>query len=345
VNTVATSTALAAPGSVTAGSVVTLNANVTTAGSAPFGSVSFFAGTRLLGTKVLPSGGNVAFSTASLPVGAITVHAEFNANGTFSGSTSPSTTITVQSPPALKMATVTSLREAIVNNDPVLIGQVTANGATIQGMVTLIDNGTVVGEAAVDGTGSVRFNLSTRATGSHTYVASYSGNPTLATSSSPELQSSGPISGNGFYVQLSHEHLDSITVNVIRTTLGADGNVDLSCGDGLPDGFVCSFSPASLRGGETSRLTIQRATRSSLDRMGFVASMLFMIGGVFMVGQRSRRGAILCGLGVVFVFFAGCSVHGAKSPSQTVITAQASSGSGATKVVRSAQIPVVLPSD
>ena len=90
-----TVTSLSAPGTAGYGTSLTLTATVTSAAGTPGGVVTFTNGSTILGSGPLNASGVALLSTAALPVGTDSVTASYAATGNFAASSSPSTSITV----------------------------------------------------------------------------------------------------------------------------------------------------------------------------------------------------------------------------------------------------------
>jgi hypothetical protein len=90
-----TVTSLSAPGTAGYGTSLTLTATVTSAAGTPGGVVTFTNGSTILGSGPLNASGVALLSTAALPVGTDSVSASYAATGNFAASSSPSTSITV----------------------------------------------------------------------------------------------------------------------------------------------------------------------------------------------------------------------------------------------------------
>ena len=100
--TATTSTLSASSTTVNSGASVTLTDTVTPASGTvtPTGTVNFLNGTTTLMSGVTLTGGVATYTTTSLPVGADAITAVYSGDTNYSGSTSNSVTVTVQSVPA-----------------------------------------------------------------------------------------------------------------------------------------------------------------------------------------------------------------------------------------------------
>jgi subtilase family serine protease len=123
--TATTSTVTPSSSTIFQGQSVTLTATVT---HNPTGSVTFKNGTTVLGTSQLTSG-TATLTTTTLPVGANSITASFNGNGTYNSSTSTATTVTVS--PAFSMtADAASFQVAQGSSIDATVNVVFASGFT-----------------------------------------------------------------------------------------------------------------------------------------------------------------------------------------------------------------------
>jgi hypothetical protein len=89
---------LALGGSVTLSATVTDSVTATVTGQNPAGTVAFLAGTTVLGTAPVGSGGIASFTTTRLPAGAIDLTATYGGDGQHDPSTSPPVPLEVVKP-------------------------------------------------------------------------------------------------------------------------------------------------------------------------------------------------------------------------------------------------------
>jgi hypothetical protein len=349
VNTEVTTTALSPSStSPTAGTVVTLTATVSSPEGPPFGGATFYDGASILGTMGLSATGTAAFSTASLSSGTHTITASFNANGPFGGSTSPPVTLNVAPAPADRLGSMISLSRQV---DPgagvsTLMAAVSGETEARSGTVTFIDNGTILGTAEIAGGGTASRNVGVLASGIHSLTASFAGNTIFGPSVSPELYLQWPQPGPGFSLSLSSRTRrvtppDPVEVT-IEGTASFKQSVQLSCAGGLPAGYVCNFSPAAVTGSGASTLTIRPQSEVAWLPVG---GMLFFacVIGIYIVGGQDRESRLallllaFCALGVA----SACSTAPDQTDRAFVLTVRATSGTGASTIIQSAQIQVV----
>jgi hypothetical protein len=360
VNTNATATSLSASAtSLTAGTVATFTANVNSSGGTPFGGVSFYDGSTLLGTMALDANAAAGFSTASLSAGTHSIIASFNANGPFAGSTSAPLSVTVT-------AAATTLARVVVSLDPetnaadggsTLVATVSALSGSPRGIVTFLDDGRILGKAVTDASGRASLAIGTPASGIHDLSASFAGEPGFAPAVSPVVEDRWPATGPGFglavgsgVVSLSASAPASLPVRVAPLA-GYAQPVQLSCAEGLPTGYACNFTPGALSGG-TSILTISPAGRGSASPAGGMPwywpalglLLLAVLAGLLWParGMRLRRAVALLAVCCAFGALAGCAANSSSSR-ETVLTIQAKSGTAPDSIVHAAQVTLRLP--
>ncbi|HTZ75341.1 MAG TPA: Ig-like domain repeat protein [Candidatus Aquilonibacter sp.] len=186
----ATSTAFSAsPTSSTYGQSVTFTATVTPAPEGDtYGTVSFYNGETLLGSGNVNASGVATLATTALPVGTLTLYADYNGNGEgFDGSNSTglnfvvsqattTTAITSVTPSTLvegQSATLTATVSPIPDTNP------------SRGTVSFFNGATQIGSAvAVNSSGVATLDTSSLAAGPLALTAVYSGNTDYAGSPS-----------------------------------------------------------------------------------------------------------------------------------------------------------------
>jgi hypothetical protein len=339
------------------GSVVTFTALVSSGAGVPFGGVTFFDGSTVLGTMALNAQGSVSFSTDSLSPGAHSITATFNANGPFGSSTSGPTSILVGATPAVGISTVVSLAPSInpLTGAMVLTAHVAALENQPWGSVTFLDNGVILGIAYTGGTGSATLSAGKLASGTHNLSASFAGTREFAPSASPEFLDVWPDAGPGFFLSLgassihvSTEASEPFQIKIAPTS-GFALPVQLSCAAGVPDGYECSFSPPLQEGTGTSILELRPTAKNSKQILVPVLS-LALAGTLFvfvLLGDNSARrvrlvGGLLACCAIFGVYGCGPASSGSTSPQINVLTIQASSGAGSGRIVQFAQVSVSL---
>jgi len=351
VQSVPTTTALSASStSATAATVLTFTATVTADSGVPFGGVTFFDGATAIGTTSLLSDGHTSFSTALLAVGTHSITAKFNANATFAASTSPATSVSIQAASSTQAATLTSVREAPGEaGESELIAQVTSNGLTPAGTITFLSDGEVLGTATVSASGSAVLPSSAVGTGAHKVYASFHGNTLLAPSVSPALDVDWPTLRPDFLVTAAALQPGVAEVTLTGNTPGFKASVAFSCGDGVPNGYGCTFTPSSLNGSGVSRLSLRRvrANAGTARHRPWTALGFALMGVAFCAASGRRRRArnfvLMVALSTA-AFTAGCGLQDAAPRQESaVITVRATSHAGTTSETHSTQVVLTLP--
>ena len=165
-----------------AGQPVTFTASIQTTGNAT-GQVSFYNGTTLLGVSNVASN-QASLTTSALAAGSYSITADYGGDSSHAAAASPVLTQTVQMTP-----TSTSVYSSA---DPSQSGQlvtftasVTTNGSAT-GTVSFYDGSTLLDTAAVSNN-MATFTTSALSVGSHSILATYSGDGNHAGSTSAAL--------------------------------------------------------------------------------------------------------------------------------------------------------------
>jgi hypothetical protein len=303
----------------------------------------------------LHANGSASFSTASLGVGTHSISARFNANSVFTGSSSTPITLVVQAAPAGAIPTFAALSAMLHPENGTVAFRLTvaAEHGSPQSTVVFLDGGIILGKVMTDSSGIAILTMPLPGNGPHNFQGSFSGDSQFAPSVSPELQELWPDSGPGFslVVDPGIVRLNGTAAETEITTATASAVQDplqLACVSGLPTGYSCSFDPASLPPGGTSRLSIHAPVVSRnvvpYTRQHRINTLLtaLMLAAVFAVGllvfPRRRIPALLALLCCLSLSaLSGCG--GTTQPHQqvAVVTIQATSGTGQSHGVHSAQ--------
>ena len=172
------------------GTTVTFTALVVSAGgSTPTGTVSFQSGTTTLGTSAVASNGSATWVASGLKPGTYALVAVYSGNADDGESTSAPIVETIE-----QIATTTSLA---ADANPVAAGAAlhltatvsggSSSGGALTGNVTFTEGATAYGPVTLDTTGHATMSVSTLSAGSHTFVASFTGNTNYAASASAQL--------------------------------------------------------------------------------------------------------------------------------------------------------------
>jgi hypothetical protein len=361
VNSIATSTTISASNqNPISGTVVTFGTGVTSSPGVPFGGATFFDGTVPLGTVALKADGTATFSTAALTVGTHKISCAFNPNASFGGSTSPVLGITVSSAPGDLARTIVSLTTTLdpAASNLLLVAKVHSLEGSPAGMVTFLDGGDILGNSETDSSGAAMIRVPLSA-GAYHFSASFGGGAVSAPQASPALQEQWPASGPGFYINLGGDALQvrdtasqPFGITLIPAGAAFQQVIQMSCSDGLPAGYTCSFSPATLDGGGRTNLTLVNSAEHSRNlyrSLGWLEPALGIL--VFsLVGTVSRRktaylAIIVAVIGMTLVGI-GCGNSSPRQRSQLqVLSIQATSGVGSNLIVHSAQVELNLASE
>ena len=222
------------------GASVTFTATVT--GSMPSGTVNFTrGGTSLSGcsARTLSGSGNTrtaTCTTTTLPAGTHNIVAAYSGNASNAPSTSPGLSQVVALP-STTTALASSLNPAAPGASVTLTASVTGNAPT--GTVNFRDGGTSISgcsSRSLSGSGNTRTatcTTSTLSVGTHSIVASYSGNASNAASSSGTLSQSVTGTPNFVDVPTGHVAYDAVRAIAYHSiSLGCASNPMRFCPDG-----------------------------------------------------------------------------------------------------------------
>ncbi len=163
------------PGATVFGQTVTLSATISVTapgGGTPTGTVSFYDGTTLLGTKNL-GGGRAVFTTSTLAVGSHGLRAEYVGSSSHAGSATATTTLAVNSA-STTTTLATSATSAVTGQKVTLTAAVAAvapGKGTPAGSIVFRDGATELATVALSGGRASR--QVTLPVGSHSLTAEY----------------------------------------------------------------------------------------------------------------------------------------------------------------------------
>ncbi len=331
----------------TAGAVFTMTAKVIAPGTAsiPNGGVTFFDNSNSLGTVSLDSQGSASFSTSSLAAGTHTLFAVYNQNGIFASSTAGNTPTTVTvSTSNLHASYVLFTGSDSERNSPSAI-QTTVIGSQNgepSGLVTLIEDGQIVGTALASASGVASFPLNHSDSSTHTFFASYAGSDEFAPSSSTAILSAvGPLSDFSLHWSSNEPILLADTGSHDETT-GAqallqvsawNGTVSLSCPGSTSVGYSCDFAPNTLTGAGVSLLTVRPIVTANSTSSVLAAVALALVIPCFCYRRRLLSALVIISFGTLV----GCrpSTNSVETYPH-VLTIQATSGN----IIHSIQVLV-----
>jgi hypothetical protein len=322
----------ASPSTAAFGTVVTLQATVSSTSGTVTGTVAFIDGTNQIGSVSISANGIAQMQTSTLALGTHTITAQFSASTAFAAS--------VSSPVQVVITGVSTSTILTATPNPSYPSQTVTFAATVtsllsqplNGVVRFFDGSTALGDIALSSAGTATFSTSTLTIGTHAITAQFLGNGTLVASQSNVVQqvvldSNYAISSPADITVQTEHHL---TFNVVVTPLGQfSGLVALSCGE-LPAHATCRMSSQSVRlssstGPQTVSvyldtddvLNYASAQRPSIaSRSGgiFIACLscpLFLAFGFTAKRNRKLRrmlsGAVAVSVCITLSLFVGCS--------------------------------------
>ena len=157
------------------GQPVTLTATVTSAGSAPTGTVTFKTGSVVLGSRTLNAGGVATLTTAKIPVGTDSLTATYNGD-TFNGKSASAAVTQTVSQASISMVLTSTPNPSTFGKSVKFTARLTSNGGLPSGQpVTFSDNGATMGTANFSSYGVATFFTTTLPQGSDVVTAAYAG--------------------------------------------------------------------------------------------------------------------------------------------------------------------------
>lgn len=280
-------------------------------GLIPNGSVVFSANGAQIGSGVLQSG-VASLSTSSLGAGTYSVTATYPGNSAFATAISaPYSLIVTQA--ASQTTVASSLNPAPAGSSVTFTATTTTAGSVVPAGLVQFFDGTVPMSTPVslNALGIATFNTGNLAVGTHPITAVFAGNANLLSSTSAVLQQSiVPYIGD-FTIALRPGSAgiytgESASVQVAVTSVnGFNEPLTLGCA-GLPAQATCTFTPASLVGGQgTATLVIQTAAPQQIAAMkdpnsppvparpwpkrNMTPAVLVAFLGLFFIPSRFRR--------------------------------------------------------
>ena len=182
---IASTVAVTAPAtSIVQGLPVVLTTTVTSSGLAPTGSVTFYAGSAVLGTATLNSRRRAAVTTSTLRLGANSITVSYGGDANNAQSTSAVLLVTVTAPGSTtSTVTVKPAATSVVAGQPLTVSVTVggaAGGATPSGSVNLATGSYSIWQPLSGGTASFTLPAGTLSSGANTLTASYPGDPVYA---------------------------------------------------------------------------------------------------------------------------------------------------------------------
>src|SRR5439155_19844978 len=187
-NAASTNTGLAASSATsTFGEPVTLTATVDSpdSPSTPTGTVTFRAGTTVLGTPAVDGAGVASLTTGAIATGSRTLTAQYNGAAGFTGSTSAGLAQTVN-PTTVKVTASDTPDPSVFGTTVVIdvtVAAVAPGAGVPTGSVVIREGATTLATVTLDGSGHASANLDGLTVGAHTLTADYLGDGSYAAGS------------------------------------------------------------------------------------------------------------------------------------------------------------------
>lgn len=311
------------------GQSVTFTATIAaSSGSVPTGTMTFMAGSTQLGSVSVTSN-TVTFSTSSLTAGAYSVTAKYSGDSSNGSSSSSVVLLTVSAvgTAASSVNMTFSPAAPIVGNAITLNATVTGKGAAPTGSVYFLDGSNVVGSAQVGSGGAASTTTTSLAVGTHSLTAFYTGDANYSSSTSSVDSAQVYSVPQGDYTLSSSVNTLVLNGNStqayisIATSGGYNQPITFSC-SGLPAGYTCAFSPASItpngNGVQTTQMTVVGQNTAMLDQSrsarGLMAlASLCFLGLPFCWRSRRKLMGTICIL--IFSSCLGMAISGCTSTS------------------------------
>jgi hypothetical protein len=245
------------------GQAVTFTATVTSnvAGEGnPVGSVTFFNGTKQLGTVTLKNG-SATFTDTGLAAGSYNISAVFTSASMFSGDTSNVLSQTITKATSVNQLTVTP-GAATVGQAVTLtatLSDLPGQGATPQGTVTFRDGSAVLGTARLNAAGVAIFQTSALGIGDHKLTSIWFGDNNTTGSTSPTvLETINPVSTRTTTTIVSNSPNPSVYGQTVTFSVLVSGP------GGTPTGIVSFLDGTKTLGTATLSTGMASLTVASL---------------------------------------------------------------------------------
>ena len=269
-----------------------------------------------------------SFSINNLTAGAYTITATYS--GDASHLSSSATVVQQVNATGAKSSSTTmtsnqSTAGAIVGQPVTLNATVTGTGGTPTGNIFFLDGASIVASGQVSSSGTVSVTTSSLAVGTHSLIAYYDGDVNFAASSSSVdtvKVYSLPVGDFALSSSVSQAVLrgsNASTYISVVTAAGFSQPITFSC-SGLPAGYSCVFSPASITpasaGIQTTQMTITGQNSAALERSKSAQGFFTALAGIGFFGLplcwRFRRKMklsifILALVGSLGIAIQGCS--------------------------------------
>ncbi len=338
--------------------------NVSRAFGAPNPSLSGTVSGAVNGDSFTVTGTTTATQTSSPGAYAIVPAASGTNLADYSLVTVNGTLTVTQATPAI---TVTSSESSAAVSAPVTFtATLTSSVGTPTGSVSFYDGTTLLGQGTLNA-GVATYSTSALAAGTHTITAVYSGDANFVTLTSTALTESiqaFTLESANSSATVSAGGLVTIALTVTNDETGANANTSFAC-SGLPAEASCSFSPATVTGSGSTKLTIATTGTQALavpaDLQPWTAkggAVLCACILVIIAPRRARRQLLfLLALAILPGLVLGCggggrisNGHGASGgdggtgtpAGNYTVTVTATSGSGTSAVTQTTTITLTV---
>lgn len=333
---------------VTVGQPITFTATLnpaSAAGAKTDGETVTFSSTQAaLGTAKL-SGGVATFTTSTIPVGSISVVAQFSPAstiGVYNAAISTQTSVTVvedTTPTPTKIVPTVKLTASnatpYFGQDLTLTATISSSNGTPTGSIAFMDGTTLLGSSAI-ANGTATLTNSTLSIGKHTITALFAGDNTFDTATSPAATITVATPLLVFNDKAETLFLGEVTVkpgvqgtlNFRLSSLGTlAGTLSVAC-TGLPEGYTCTPSPSVVDATKLpSNVVVTIAGKSSKTSTAsnnlFSSSHLTLASLLLLPAmwkKRRKLSSYFCLLFVLALTFglSGCGDSGKKAYTGTI---------------------------
>ncbi|MEI9978511.1 MAG: Ig-like domain repeat protein [Edaphobacter sp.] len=275
------------PALVSAGQPVTFTASVAGPVGAtlkPGGTVTFLNGGVTLGSATLADG-VASFTSSTLALGNYSVTASYGGDASFAGSVSGASSLVVTASPVPVVSLSASATAVAVGQGLTLTATVSQPSGSLvpTGTVVFNDGTTMLGQAALNGSGVAVLQMSTLAIGKHSLSANYGGDGTFVASTSPAVTVTVAAGG-----QLS------LFPGEIVTTAGSHTAGAGFSGDGQAASAAQLKTPLGLSQDSAGNLYIADSANNRIRRVDGKTGVISTVAGA---GTACATATLPCGDG------------------------------------------------
>ena len=305
----------------TYGSPLTLTATVSSNGGSATGSISFLDAGITLGTAVLNGQESASLTLSTLSPGIHTLLASYAGDGRASPSDSQPVSIVVKQTASL--ALTSSSNPALTISPVALTASLTNAGAVAAtGNVVFTDGTTQIGSAALDATGHASLTLASLAAGTHAITASYAGDGSNFSASSPTLKQTVNLRGTTTTLTASQTDSTNPQQVTLIAVVHSDGSVPPAGSVSFTSGGVAVGTAAlDSTGVATLTILIQNSAGSENIVAGYT-------GDAFYAASSSASTAVQAGPATQFTLTIDPAAVSIASKQHTMIQLSLSSIKG-----------------